>query len=80
MADFIEIGDLITRDALMREESCGGHFREEYQTPDGEAKRNDEEFSFVSCWKFNGEGDEPTLLKETLNYEFVQRQQRNYKE
>ncbi|MDS1033006.1 fumarate reductase/succinate dehydrogenase flavoprotein subunit [Porphyromonadaceae sp. NP-X] len=80
LADFIEIGDLITRDALMREESCGGHFREEYQTPDGEAKRNDEEFSFVSCWKFNGEGEEPTLLKEPLNYEFVQRQQRNYKE
>ncbi|HOH55775.1 MAG TPA: fumarate reductase/succinate dehydrogenase flavoprotein subunit [Paludibacteraceae bacterium] len=80
LADFIEIGDLITRDALIREESCGGHFREEYQTPDGEAKRNDEEFSFVSCWKFNGEGEEPTLLKEPLNYEFVQRQQRNYKE
>ncbi len=80
LADFIEIGDLITRDALMREESCGGHFREEYQTPDGEAKRNDEEFSFVSCWKFNGEEKKPTLLKEPLNYEFVQRQQRNYKE
>ncbi len=80
LADFIEIGDLITRDALIREESCGGHFREEYQTPDGEAKRNDEEFSFVSCWKYNGEGEEPTLLKEPLIYEFVQRQQRNYKE
>jgi succinate dehydrogenase / fumarate reductase flavoprotein subunit len=80
LADFIEIGELIARDALMREESCGGHFREEYQTPDGEAKRNDEEFSFVSCWKFNGEGEEPTLLKEPLIYEFVQRQQRNYKE
>jgi len=65
---------------LMREESCGGHFREEYQTTDGEAKRNDEEFSFVSCWKYNGEGEEPTLLKEPLIYEFVQRQQRNYKE
>jgi succinate dehydrogenase / fumarate reductase flavoprotein subunit len=80
LADFIEIGELIARDALMREESCGGHFREEYQTPDGEAKRNDEEFSFVSCWKYNGEGEEPTLLKEPLIYEFVQRQQRNYKE
>jgi len=80
LSDFIEIGELIARDALMREESCGGHFREEYQTPDGEAKRNDEEFSFVSCWKYNGEGEEPTLLKEPLIYEFVQRQQRNYKE
>jgi succinate dehydrogenase / fumarate reductase flavoprotein subunit len=79
LADFIEIGDLMARDALMREESCGGHFREEYQTPEGEALRNDEEFSFASCWKFNGEGEEPTLLKEALDYEFIHRQQRNYK-
>ena len=79
VADFIEIGELMARDALMREESCGGHFREEYQTPEGEALRNDEEFSFASCWKFNGEGEEPTLLKESLEYEFVKRQQRNYK-
>lgn len=79
VADFIEIGELMARDALMREESCGGHFREEYQTPDGEALRNDEEFSFASCWKFNGEGEAPTLLKEPLEYEFVKRQQRNYK-
>ncbi len=79
VADFIEIGELMARDALMREESCGGHFREEYQTPDGEALRNDEEFSFASCWKFNGEGEEPTLLKEILDYEFIHRQQRNYK-
>ena len=79
VADFIEIGELMARDALMREESCGGHFREEYQTPDGEALRNDEEFSFASCWKFNGEGEEPTLFKEALEYEFVKRQQRNYK-
>ncbi|MBP1677140.1 MAG: succinate dehydrogenase subunit [Bacteroidetes bacterium] len=79
VADFIEIGELMARDALMREESCGGHFREEYQTPDGEALRNDEEFSFASCWKYNGEGQEPTLLKEALDYEFIQRQQRNYK-
>ena len=79
LADFIEIGELMARDALMREESCGGHFREEYQTPEGEALRNDEEFSFASCWKFNGEGEEPTLLKEALDYEFIHRQQRNYK-
>jgi len=79
VADFIEIGELMARDALMREESCGGHFREEYQTPDGEALRNDEEFSFASCWKFNGDGEEPTLLKEALDYEFIHRQQRNYK-
>jgi len=79
VADFIEIGDLMARDALMREESCGGHFREEYQTPEGEALRNDEEFSFASCWKFTGEGQEPVLIKEPLVYEFVHRQQRNYK-
>ena len=79
VADFIEIGDLMARDALQREESCGGHFREEYQTPEGEALRNDDEFSFVSCWKFNGEGVDPTLLKEALDYEFIHRQQRNYK-
>jgi succinate dehydrogenase / fumarate reductase flavoprotein subunit len=79
VADFIEIGELMARDALMREESCGGHFREEYQTPEGEALRNDEDFSFASCWKFTGEGKEPELLKEALDYEFIHRQQRNYK-
>ena len=79
LADFIEIGELMARDALMREESCGGHFREEYQTPEGEALRNDEDFSFASCWKYAGEGKEPELLKEALDYEFVHRQQRNYK-
>ena len=79
LADFIEIGELMARDALMREESCGGHFREEYQTPEGEALRNDEEFSFASCWKYVGEGKEPELLKEALDYEFIHRQQRNYK-
>ncbi len=79
LADFIEVGDLMARDGLNREESCGGHFREEYQTPDGEALRNDDKFAYVSCWKFNGEGNEPELLKEPLDYEFVVRQQRNYK-
>ncbi|OJV39372.1 MAG: succinate dehydrogenase flavoprotein subunit [Bacteroidales bacterium 36-12] len=79
LADFIEIGELMARDALLREESCGGHFREEYQTEEGEALRNDEDFAFASCWKYNGEGEEPTLFKEMLEYEFIQRQQRNYK-
>ena len=79
MSDFIEIGELMARDALMREESCGGHFREEYQTPEGEALRQDDKFSFASCWKYTGEDQEPELLKEELNYEFVKRQTRNYK-
>ena len=79
VADFIDIGELMARDALIREESCGGHFREEYQTEEGEALRNDEEFSFATCWKYNGEGEAPTLFKEPLEYEFVKRQQRNYK-
>jgi len=79
VADFIDIGELMARDALLREESCGGHFREEYQTKEGEALRNDDVYSFASCWKFNGEGEVPTLLKEPLEYEFVKRQQRNYK-
>ena len=79
VADFIEIGELMARDALVREESCGGHFREEYQTEEGEALRDDENFAFASLWKFNGEGQAPELLKEMLEYEFVKRQQRNYK-
>jgi succinate dehydrogenase / fumarate reductase flavoprotein subunit len=79
VADFIEIGELMARDALMREESCGGHFREEYQTPEGEALRDDKDFAFASCWKFTGEGNEPEMLKEELVYEFIHRQQRNYK-
>ncbi len=79
LADFIEIGELMARDALNREESCGGHFREEYQTPEGEALRQDDKFSYVACWKYMGEGKEPQLLKEKLDYEFVVRQTRNYK-
>lgn len=79
VADFIEIGELMARDAILREESCGGHFREEFQTEEGEALRDDENFSFASCWKFNGEGNAPLLYKEELEYEFIQRQQRNYK-
>jgi len=79
LADFIEEAELMARDALLREESCGGHFREEFQTPDGEALRNDEKFSYVSCWKYMGEDQEPELFKENLNYEFTKVQQRNYK-
>jgi succinate dehydrogenase / fumarate reductase flavoprotein subunit len=79
LADFIEIGMLIALDALDREESCGGHFRLEHQTPDGEALRHDDKFSYVSCWKYEGNDKEPVMLKEALDYEFVQRQQRNYK-
>jgi succinate dehydrogenase / fumarate reductase flavoprotein subunit len=79
VADFIEIGELMARDALNREESCGGHFREEYQTEEGEALRQDDKFSYAACWKFVGEGKDPELIKEVLDYEFVSRQQRNYK-
>jgi succinate dehydrogenase / fumarate reductase flavoprotein subunit len=79
VADFLEFGELMCRDALTREESCGGHFRTEYQTPEGEALRNDEEFSFVSCWKSEGEGKDPSLVKEPLNYEFIKPSTRSYK-
>ena len=79
LLDFIEIGKLMAYDALNREESCGGHFREEHQTPEGEALRHDEEFSYVACWEFKGEGKQPELLKEPLNYEFTKVQTRNYK-
>ncbi|NDW18964.1 fumarate reductase/succinate dehydrogenase flavoprotein subunit [Dysgonomonas sp. 216] len=79
LADFLEIGELMARDGLNRNESCGGHFREEYQTPEGEALRQDDQYSYVSCWKYAGEDQEPELLKEPLDYEFVVRQQRNYK-
>ena len=79
LLDFIEIGKLMAYDALNREESCGGHFREEHQTEEGEAKRDDENFSYVACWKYTGEGEEPELLKEDLNYQYIKVQQRNYK-
>jgi succinate dehydrogenase / fumarate reductase flavoprotein subunit len=79
LADFIEIGELMAHDSYDRTESCGGHFREEYQTPDGEALRRDEELSYVSCWSYQGEDKEPVMLKEPLDYEFIVRQQRNYK-
>lgn len=79
VADFIELGELMVTDALMREESCGGHFREESQTEDGEAKRNDEKFSFVAAWEFAGENAAPVLNKEELVFEEVHPTQRSYK-
>ena len=79
VADFIDIGELLARDALDRNESCGGHFREESATEEGEAKRNDELFAYVSCWEFKGEGKEPELHKEALKFENIKLSQRSYK-
>jgi len=79
LADFIEIGELMAHDALDREESCGGHFRLEHQTPEGEALRHDDQFAYVSCWAYQGEEKAPVMYKEPLDYEFIVRQQRNYK-
>ncbi len=77
-ADHVELAELLAKDALHREESCGGHFREEHQTEEGEAKRDDEHFMYVAAWEYH-EGGEPELHKEDLNYEFIKVQQRNYK-
>jgi len=79
VADFMEIGELIARDALNREESCGGHFREEYQTPEGEALRNDKDFTYVAAWEYKGEGKEHELHKEHLVFENIEVKQRDYK-
>jgi len=79
LADFLEFGELMCHDALYREESCGGHFREEYQTEEGEAKRNDEVFAHVAAWEFTGVGSTPTLHKEPLTFENVPLSQRSYK-
>jgi succinate dehydrogenase flavoprotein subunit len=79
VADFLEFAELLAYDALMREESCGGHFREEYQTEDGEALRDDENFSYVAAWEYQGEGARPVLHKEPLVYEEVHMTQRSYK-
>ena len=79
VADFIELGELMIYDALDREESCGGHFREEHQTPEGEALRDDENFTFVSAWEYKGDDKVPELHKENLNYEEVTPTQRSYK-
>ncbi|PKP04625.1 MAG: succinate dehydrogenase flavoprotein subunit [Bacteroidetes bacterium HGW-Bacteroidetes-6] len=79
LADFIELGEVMMLDALNRNESCGGHFREEYQTPEGEALRDDNGYAYVSNWLFKGEGVTPELVKEELKFETVELKQRNYK-
>lgn len=79
VADFLEMGELIARDALMRNESCGGHFRAEYQTTDGEAMRDDEHYAFVAAYEFQGVDNEPVMYKEQLKFENVELKQRNYK-
>ncbi len=79
VADFFELAELMCHDALYREESCGGHFRLEHQTPDGEARRDDERFAHVANWGFEGTGAEPSLTKEELEFEYVELSQRSYK-
>ena len=78
VADFLELGELMCYDALNRNESCGGHFREEYQTEDGEALRDDENFAYVAAWEY-GQGQAPILHKEDLNFENVKPSTRSYK-
>ena len=80
LADFLELGELMARDALNREESCGGHFRTEHQTEEGEAKRDDENFTYAAVWEYKGEDQAPEMTKEPLNFEFVHPAQRNYKD
>lgn len=79
VADFMELGELMAIDAMHREESCGGHFREEYQTDEGEAKRNDKKFSYVAAWEYKGAGKKQALHKEDLDFEYVKPTQRSYK-
>jgi len=79
VADFFELAELMCVDALERNESCGGHFREEYQTPDGEAQRDDENYSYVACWAYRGYGNREDLVKEPLEFEYVHPSQRSYK-
>jgi succinate dehydrogenase / fumarate reductase flavoprotein subunit len=80
LVDYLELGELMARDALNREESCGGHFRSEHQTEDGEALRHDDKFAYAAVWEYKGMDVEPELTKEVLDYEFVHRAQRNYKD
>ena len=80
LADFLELGELMARDALNRAESCGGHFRSEHQTEEGEALRHDEEFSYAAVWEYKGMDEAPELTKEPLIYEETERKQRNYKD
>ena len=79
VSDFFDMGELIATDALHREESCGGHFREEYQTPEGEALRNDKDYMYVAAWEYKGDGEKPALHKEDLAYEEIEVKTRNYK-
>ncbi len=79
LADFLELGELMAMDALNRAESCGGHFREEYQTEEGEALRNDKDLSYVAAWEFKGPGKDPVLHQEPLKFENIEVKQRNYK-
>ncbi len=79
VADFFELGELMCIDARDRNESCGGHFREEYQTPDGEAQRDDEHYSYVAAWEYRGPGNQPELHKEPLEFHYVHPSQRSYK-
>ncbi|MFM8486264.1 MAG: fumarate reductase/succinate dehydrogenase flavoprotein subunit, partial [Bacteroidota bacterium] len=78
VADFLELGELMCQDALHRNESCGGHFREEYQTDKGEALRDDQNFMYVAAWEWKGESQEAQLHKEALNYEEIEVAQRSY--
>jgi len=78
VADFFELAELMARDALHREESCGGHFRAEHQTEDGEAKRDDENFSYVGAWEWNGPDTPQTLHKEQLTFDHVHLATRSY--
>ncbi len=79
LADFLELGELMAMDALQREESCGGHFREEHQTDEGEAMRNDKDFSYVAAWMYKGDNNAPEMIKEPLVFDTVEVKQRNYK-
>ena len=79
VADFLEFAEIKLLDALTREESCGGHFRTEHQTEEGEALRNDEDFSHVAAWEYTGVGNKPNLHKEALSFEYVPPSQRSYK-
>jgi succinate dehydrogenase / fumarate reductase flavoprotein subunit len=79
IADFFDLAQLIVIDALNRKESCGAHFREEYQTEEGEPKRDDENYSYVAAWEYTGETSDPKLHKEELKFEFVKPVQRSYK-
>ena len=79
VVDFLELGELMCLDALEREESCGAHFREEYQTEDGEALRNDAQFAHVAAWEYTGEGKKPNRHTEPLEFEYVPLQTRSYK-